>query len=108
MRTRRGPGPITILVLLLAVLPVSAQGRGTVEATIEGDPLIRLLPKDGILAIDDPEMIPAAEAGSIMKDDEPVIGIFDGANARAYPTWYLDGHEIVNDRIGQLPVAATW
>ena len=54
------------------------------------------------------EMIPASEAGEIMKDDEPVIGIFDGENARAYPTWFLDGHEIVNDRIGQLPVAATW
>ena len=108
MKIPARPGPVAILVLLLAILPVSAQGRGTVEATIEGDPLIRLLPKDGIPAIDDPEMIPASEAGSIMKDDEPIIGIFDGKNARAYPTWYLDGHEIVNDRIGQLPVAATW
>ena len=95
-------------VLVLMVLPVSAQPRGTVEATIEGDPLIRLLPKDGIPSIDNPEMIPASEAGALMRDDEPVIGIFDGKNARAYPTWYLDGHEIVNDRIGQLPVAATW
>ena len=39
---------------------------------------------------------------------EPVIGVFDGEQARAYPTWVLDGHEIVNDRLSQLPIAATW
>ena len=108
MRSGVGSVAAVVLTLLAVALPATGQPRGTVEATIEGDPLIRLLPKDGIPAIDDPEMIPASEAGSIMKDDEPVIGIFDGKNARAYPTWYLDGHEIVNDRIGQLPVAATW
>lgn len=99
---------VILLSLGLGTLPASAESRGKVEAIIEGDPLIRLLPQDGIPAIDDPEMIPASEAGEIMKDDEPVIGIFDGENARAYPTWFLDGHEIVNDRIGQLPIAATW
>lgn len=97
-----------LLVLAMAILSASAQGRGKVEMVIEGDPLIRLLKKDGIPAIDDPEMIPASEAADLMKDEEPVIGVFDGKNAHAYPTWFLDGHEIVNDRLGQLPIAATW
>ena len=97
-----------LLVVTVAILTASAQGRGKVEMVIEGDPLIRLLKKDGIPAIDEPEMITAAEAAGIMKDEEPVIGVFDGKNAHAYPTWFLDGHEIVNDRLGQLPIAATW
>ncbi len=97
-----------LLALASAGLVAAAQGRGKVEMVIEGDPLIRLLGKDGIPAIDKPTMIPASEADKIMKDEEPVIGVFDGENARAYPTWYLDGHEIVNDRLGQLPIAATW
>ena len=78
----------------------------TVEATFEGDPVLRLLPPEGIPAIDEPVMVPVAEA--TLSDDEPVIGVFDGEQARAYPTWVLDGHEIVNDRLSQLPIAATW
>ncbi len=77
-----------------------------VEVTIEGDPVLRLLPPEGIPAIDEPVMVPAAEA--TLSDEEPVIGVFDGKQARAYPTWVLDGHEIVNDRLSQLPIAATW
>ncbi len=97
-----------LLGLSMAILSASAQGRGKVEMVIEGDPLIRLMKKDGIPAIDKPKMIPASEAADLMKDEEPIIGVFDGENARAYPIWYLDGHEIVNDRLGQLPIAATW
>lgn len=88
----------------LALQPVTA--RGTVEATIEGDPLVRLLPAEGIPAIDDPRMVPAAESG--LRDSDPVIGVVEGSHARAYPTWILDGHEIVNDRLGERPIAATW
>lgn len=82
--------------------------RPSVEFVAEGDPVIRLLPPDGIPAIDEPDMIAAAQAEAIMRDDEPVVGVFDGKQARAYPTWFLDGHEIVNDRLGDLPIAATW
>ena len=82
--------------------------RGTVEATIDGDPLIRLLPYDGIPAINVPDMISVAEADTLMLPDEPVLGVFDGKSARAYPTWVLDHHEVVNDRLGETPIAATW
>lgn len=90
------------------VLGPEAAARGKVEMEIEGDPVIRVLGQDGIPAIDDPDMITAREAALVMKDDEPVIAVFDGEHARAYPTWFLDGHEIVNDRLGELPIAATW
>ncbi|MBI2882481.1 MAG: DUF3179 domain-containing protein [Candidatus Methylomirabilis oxyfera] len=32
----------------------------------------------------------------------------DGKVAKAYSLWQLNHHEIVNDRIGTLPVAVTW
>ncbi|WP_323782651.1 DUF3179 domain-containing protein [Thalassovita sp.] len=65
-------------------------------------------PKDGIPALDDPAM--KAQADEISLDPrEPVITVaLDGQPARAYPLRYLIWHEIVNDRIGDLPVAVTF
>jgi len=28
--------------------------------------------------------------------------------AKAYSTWHLDRHEVVNDYIGETAIAATW
>lgn len=81
--------------------------RGTIDFVVDGDPAIRLGPHDVIPAIDAPEMIPASAAGAML-DEEPVLGVFDGRQARAYPTWVLDGHEVVNDRLSETPIAATW
>jgi hypothetical protein len=82
--------------------------QARVEAMVEGDPLYRLLDPDDIKAIDDPEIITAGEADLLLSEDEPVLGVSDGGRARAYPVWMLDHHEIVNDRLGETPIAATW
>ncbi len=64
--------------------------------------------KDGIRAVDDPqffeiEMVEGFDAR------EPVITVaVDGHRARAYPIRYLMWHEIVNDKIGDIPVAVTY
>ncbi len=79
-----------------------------VEYVIDGDPVLKLIPKDTIVPIDAPEMVPAAEAAEFMRDDELVLGVFDGQQARAWSTWHLDRHEVVNDRLGETPIAATW
>ena len=44
-----------------------------------------------------------------MLPDEPVLGVVgqDGT-AVAYSAWQLDGHEIVNDVVDGVPIAATW
>ena len=42
------------------------------------------------------------------REYEPILGVHDGQRARAYPLWYLDTHEIVNDMLGDVPIAATW
>ena len=43
-----------------------------------------------------------------MSPHEPVIGIMVDGDARAYSTWHLDAHEIVNDTISSTPLAVTW
>ena len=75
--------------------------------TIDGDPVLSVLGKDAIPAIDTPVFVAAAEA-DFMLDDELVIGLLGEGEAKAYSTWLLDRHEIVNDVIGRTPVAVTW
>jgi len=79
-----------------------------VEVLIDGDPLVKLLPRDAIPSVDAPVMVPASAAAAFMRDEETVLGVYDGKQARAYSTWHLDHHEIVNDRLGETPIAATW
>jgi hypothetical protein len=58
----------------------------------------------------DPPMIDAAE--SDLADDEPVIGVSIGGEARAYPLTMLFGgggiFELLNDTCGGEPIAASW
>ena len=65
-------------------------------------------PRDGIPAIDAPRFLRASSERRI-GDREPVITVeIDGQTPRAYPIRYLTWHEIVNDRIGGIPVAVTF
>ena len=63
--------------------------------------------KDGIPALSSPEFVAAANATHLFPKDR-VIGIQLGGQARAYPIRILDFHEIVNDRVRDLPLAVTW
>jgi Protein of unknown function (DUF3179) len=78
------------------------------EKVINRDAVIRVLPKDAIPAIDSPVFEAAQTAVNFMRDEEIVIGVTDGKQAKAYSTWLLDNHEIVNDVIGSTPIAVTW
>jgi len=64
--------------------------------------------RDCIPSIDSPRFEEAAAASAWLADDELVLAIRRGDDARAYPVRILDRHEIVNDRIGGEPVAVTW
>ena len=65
-------------------------------------------PKDGIPAIDAPQFITVADETDI-PDVEPVVTVeIEGERPRAYPIRYLTWHEIVNDRIGDIPVSVTF
>lgn len=65
-------------------------------------------PKDGILAIDDPQFIWVADETQL-DPREPVLTYeADGVEPRAYPIRYLTWHEIVNDTVADRPVAVTF
>ncbi|MGI9436571.1 MAG: DUF3179 domain-containing (seleno)protein, partial [Geminicoccaceae bacterium] len=63
-------------------------------------------PKDGIPPIDEPVFVKLEE--SDLPDIEPVIGVIIDDTARAYPLRILIWHEIVNDVIGDTPIAVTF
>lgn len=65
-------------------------------------------PPDGIPPIDNPKFVTLAEADSWLEGIEPVISLSIGDDARAYPLQIMTWHEIVNDRVGGLPVAVTF
>ncbi len=64
-------------------------------------------PKDGIPSIDDPKFIPLSKVKGL-KDTVPVISFQLNGDARAYPLGILMRHEIVNDKVGGVPVAVTY
>ena len=70
--------------------------------------IVKVLGRDGIPAILDPEFLTAREAFRQMKPDEHVLGLSINGDDRAYPLNLLSRHEIVNDTVGGVPVAVTW
>lgn len=64
-------------------------------------------PKDGIPSIDKPKFI-TPSANKSLADTEPVIQLEINGDARAYPLRVLTWHEIVNDVVGNVPVAVTY
>lgn len=97
----------------LIIQPVQLRGQGGSgfdlrQATIpvqeirSGGP-----PKDGIPYLSNPRMVSAAEATYLRAGDR-VIGVVSGRESRAYPLAILNYHEIINDRIGELPIAVTY
>jgi hypothetical protein len=64
-------------------------------------------PRDGIPALTDPAFIKATEA-DYLEDDDRVLGVNFGGQAKAYPIRILDWHEIVNDVAGKQRVAVTY
>ncbi len=78
--------------------------------SVDPEEIITLLPPDGIPAIDNPEFMSIEETinRGVMDDSEPVLSFGHQGVWHAYSVFQLDHHEIVNDVVGGLPVAATW
>jgi hypothetical protein len=64
-------------------------------------------PKDGIPAIDVPRFTGVEEV-EFLDDAEPLILVRVGGATRAYPIQILIWHEIVNDKLGGVPVSVTF
>ncbi len=70
--------------------------------------IIKILSRDAIPAIFDPNFITPEEAVNQYRDTDLVIGVSVGDEHRAYHVAYLSAHEIVNDVVGGKPLAVTW
>ena len=56
----------------------------------------------------DKHSIPVDEIMSGGPQKEQVIGVNLNGEARAYPLRIMSWHELVNDRIGDLPILVSW
>ena len=65
-------------------------------------------PRDGIPPIDRPQVVSTTDADAWLKDNEPVVMVEIGDQARAYPLQILIWHEIANDVLGETPIAVTF
>ena len=98
---------ICLTLVLVFVLASKAERRLPEVQELDGDPVLTLLPPDGIPSIDQPKFVPGSQA-KFMKKNEPVIGVVHNGVAKAYSVWHLDRHEIVNDTFGSTALAVTW
>ena len=64
-------------------------------------------PKDGIPALLKPKFVSAEKAGFLSPED-PLIGVVVYGQPKAYPIKILNWHEVVNDRVGDLPIVVTF
>jgi len=99
------------LGLTIAMLLLSPTGYrlGAQELRLDPHAIVTLSPKDAVPAIRDPTplLVPAAAAHAV-QDSDPVLGVVVGEESRAYPIAFLSWHEIVNDVVGGVAIAATW
>lgn len=91
-----------IVALAAALAAATTAGQGDRD----DNTLHVVLPRDAIPAISNPEFEPVSRAG--LADNELVIGVVGEREQRAYSTWHLDRHEIVNDTFEGRPIAVTW
>jgi hypothetical protein len=101
----------TIAVVAAGATPLSAQEQRearTVRARVQAHPggpiedvemRVRDVPVD-------PESVLAEEAD--LEDGELVLGLVIEGRPMAYPIRYLAMFEVVNDRVGDTPLAPTW
>lgn len=63
--------------------------------------------KDGIPALKNPEFLNPVEA-TYLNDEDLILGLVMGTEARAYPHRILDWHEIINDEIQGKKIVVTY
>lgn len=99
------------ILILIAWLGFRKTPTTTFDLTRHSVPLDQLVDggpgKDGIPAILTPTFISASDA-TFLRDDDRVLGLTAGTEAKAYPIKILNWHEIVNDVIGGKAVVVTY
>ena len=66
----------------------------------------QLIPFDGIPPVYDPQFASAADAPLL--DDELVMGVSLGGEAKAYPVTVMRFREMVDDELAGIPILVIW
>ncbi len=99
-------GPLALALSLLFLFTGTAPPA---EAThVDTSDVIYVLPPDGIPAIMDPRFSTDDWLTAEYGDQEKVLAVVINGDVRAYPIRILNWHEIVNDVVGGIPIAATY
>lgn len=105
------------LLLLALLLPACASvpagfvrvdHLGLPSTDVEGSPMWNVLPSNAIPAVDRPTFVSLDVARAQHEPGEPVMVLAVNDEVRVYSTWTLSAHEVVNDRVGDVPVAVTY
>jgi Protein of unknown function (DUF3179) len=97
------------LTAAMFLLSPSAYCSGAQELRLDPREIVTLLPKDAIPAIRNPApLLVPADAVRQVRGSDQVLGVVIGGESRAYPISLLSWHEIVNDTVAGVPIAATW
>ncbi len=65
-------------------------------------------PKDGIPSIDNPKFESSQEADKWLNPEDLILGINFNDVIKAYPIGIMNWHEIVNDKLNNMPIAVTY
>ena len=91
--------------ILMAVVFAAALGAGAAHAQAKRSKA--KTPDLPYTTIDHPNFVSAAQA-SFLGPKDIVLGVSDGKTAKAYPAAILAQHGVVQDRMGDGPIAITW
>ncbi|MFQ5720615.1 MAG: DUF3179 domain-containing protein, partial [Acidobacteriota bacterium] len=110
--TRRVPVALACALMALLAGPACAQVANGFDLSGALIPVGQIHgggpPRDGIPALTDPPRVSAGDADTWMDDKDRVIGVVAGGEAVAYPIRILNWHEIVNDIVGDHPIAVSY
>jgi Protein of unknown function (DUF3179) len=102
---------LLLLVCAVAGVTVASPTNNGFDLSNATVPVAEILPggppRDGIPAIDRPQFVNASKV-NFLRDDDRVLSVGIDNEARAYPLRILNWHEIVNDQIGDRPIAVTY
>ena len=99
---------LSLCLFLFMLNTIIAQYPKPETKELRGHTLYTVLKPGDIPAIFDPQFIPVETADSLYYDEEPLLVVAAGDEVKAYSTWHLDEHEVVNDNIGGTAIAVTW
>jgi hypothetical protein len=110
MKTRNQSVAFLFILIAIFVYDTSAFGQRPEpkKTMVKGHLLYTVLKPGDIPAIFDPEFIPISQGDEYYHPEEPLMTVVYGDSAKAYSTWHLDRHEIVNDRLNGRAIAVTW